>query len=171
LAAANAMYATDNFGSMDNGYSFVDALKQELRKAEASGADLTLLCIEWTAAGLQEEIFVKQTSAFFKNGSRVFERDGQGGVYVIVPGAGLDEIFAEAKEFHRRARELTPQNVYVELLMGISARSGRNVSAANLLNEAERAMDKARSNSALPIVAFKADPQKYKEFARRQKRL
>jgi hypothetical protein len=171
LAAANAMYETDSFGGMDDRTPFIDELQYELRKAEAGGGDLTLLCIEWTAAGLQEEVLVKQAEAFFKNGSRVFEREAQSGVYVIVPGFGLDEIFADAKEFHRRARELMPQNVYIELFMGISARSERNVDAANLLNEAECALNKARSDSALPIVAFKADPQKYKEFMRRQKKL
>jgi hypothetical protein len=156
---------------MDDSRAFIDELQYELRKAEAAGSDLSLLCIEWSAAGLREEVLVKQAAAFFKNGSRVFEREGQGGVYVIVSGFGLDEIFTDAKEFHRRARELMPQNVYVELLIGISARSDRNVVAANLLNEAECALVKARSDSALPIVAFKADPQKYKEFMRRQKKL
>ncbi|MDR0409639.1 MAG: hypothetical protein LBH18_04495 [Spirochaetaceae bacterium] len=169
LAAANAMYETDNFGIMDDDRTFIDDLKHELRKAEHDGIDLSLLCIEWSAAGLQEEVLVKQAAAFFKNGCRVFEREG--GVYIIMPGVELDDVFADAKEFHRRARELMPQNVYVELLMGISARSGRSVSAMNLLNEAERALDKARADSALPIVAFKADPQKYREFARRQKKL
>ncbi|MDR1149702.1 MAG: hypothetical protein LBK66_13840 [Spirochaetaceae bacterium] len=171
LAAAKAIYETDNFGSMDDSAAFIDSLQYELQKAEAEDNDLTLLCIEWTAAGLQEEVLIKQAAAFFKNGSRVFEREAQSGVYVIVPGFGLDKILADAKEFHRRARELMPQNLYVELLMGISARSDRNVDAVNLLSEAECALDKARSDSALPIVAFKADPQKYKEFMRRQKEL
>ncbi|MDR2659072.1 MAG: hypothetical protein LBC27_03670 [Spirochaetaceae bacterium] len=171
LATANAMYETDNFGDMDDNRTFLDELKYELRNAEAEDKDLTLLSIEWTASGLQEEVLVKQTAAFFKDGGRVFEREAQGGVYVILQGMDLDKVFTDAKEFHRRARELTPQNTYLELLMGISARSGRNVSAVTLLNEAECALEKARSDSALPIVAFKADPQKYKEFKRKQKKL
>ncbi|MDR2803199.1 MAG: hypothetical protein LBB22_02785 [Treponema sp.] len=169
LAAASAMYEIDNFDKMDDGTEFIDILQQELKKSETADNDITLLSIEWTAPGLETEPLIQQAAAFFKYGSRVFEKAGQDGIYIIAPDSGLDEVFAAAKEFHRQARETRPPDIYAELLIGLSARAERNVNAINFLNEVECALDKAHSDSSLPIVAFKADPKKYKEFTSRHK--
>jgi hypothetical protein len=166
LAAASALYERDNFDSLDDEAGFPDILQDELNRAEKSGKDLTLLDLEWSVSGLASEPLVRQAAAFFKQGSRFFEKERGDGIYIILPGAGLDEIFAGAKEFHKRARAEKHAEINAELLMGISSRSDRSVDAMNLLNEAERALAKARADIALPIVAFKVDPQKYKDFTR-----
>jgi hypothetical protein len=170
LAAASAMYEIDNFDRMDEDSRFIDILQEELKKSEAAGNEFTLLSIGWTAPGLETEPLIQQAAAFFKYGSRVFEKDEQDGIYIIVPDSGLDEVFAAAKEFHRRVRETRPPDIYAELLIGLSTRAERSVNAENFLNEVECALDKAHSDSSLPIVAFKADPKKYKEFTSKHKR-
>ncbi|MDR3356675.1 MAG: hypothetical protein LBO04_05740 [Spirochaetaceae bacterium] len=167
LAAANALYQTDGFDNNGGIPEFRNILQDELNKAEAGGGDLVLLNIEWTTPGLSCKPLIKQAASFFSNGSRFFEKDGQEGLYITVPGCSLDEAFVRAKEFHRHAREKKPQEVYAELLIGMTARSLRSVGASSFLNEAEHALDKARMDSALPIVAFKVDPEKYNEYARR----
>ncbi|MDR2344384.1 MAG: hypothetical protein LBD86_07630 [Spirochaetaceae bacterium] len=167
LAAANAMYETDNFDSRGEGPEFSDILQDELDRAEANGKDIVLLNIEWTTPGLPCKPLIKQASSVFMHGSRFFEKYRQEGLYIIVPDSNLEEVFAKVKEFHRYAREKKPPEVYAELLIGMTARSLRSVYAMNFLNEAEQALDKARLDSALPIVAFKVDPQKYNEYARR----
>jgi hypothetical protein len=171
LAMASALYETDNFDSMDNDeLEFPDILQGELRRAEKEGKDLTLLDIEWSVGSLSLETLVKQASDFFKQGSRFFEKENGEGVYIIVPDSGLDEVFTETKEFHKRARAEKHAEFNAELLIGLSARSDRSVDAMNLLNEAERALAKARADIALPIVAFKVDPQKYKEFISKKRK-
>jgi hypothetical protein len=164
LATASELYETDNFDGMDDDTEFPGILQVELRQAEKAGKDLTLLDIEWSLGGLSLEMLIKQASAFFRQGSRFFEKENGDGIYIIVPDSGLDEIFAQAKEFHKRARAEKHAEFNAELLIGLSARSDRSVDAMNLLNEAERALAKARADIALPIVAFKVDPQKYREF-------
>jgi hypothetical protein len=166
LAAASVLYETDNFDSLNNETSFPDILQLELSKAENSGKDLTLLDMEWSEGGLPAGPLVKQATAFFKPGSRFFEKERGDGIYIILPDTGLDEIFTKAKEFHKHARAEKHAETNAELLMGLSSRSDRSVDAMNLLNEAEHALAKARADIALPIVAFKADPQKYKDFTR-----
>jgi hypothetical protein len=167
LAAASALYEADNFdenNENDEEPGFLNILQGALRRAEKSGGDLSLLDIEWSLPDLPCDSLVKYASAFFKHGSRFFEKEKQDGIYIIVPDSGLDEVFTKTKEFHRRARDEKRSMFNAELLIGLSARSGRKVDAMNLLNEAGRALAKARADTALPIVAFKADPQKYKEF-------
>jgi hypothetical protein len=167
LAAASALYETDSFEGNGQEFEFSDILQHELGRAEAGGKDLVLLNIEWTVPGLSCQPLIRQAASFFAQGSRFFEKDSLAGLYIIVPDCDLDEAFARAKEFHKYAREKKPPEVYAELLVGMTARSLRSVGATNFLNEAEHALDKARSDNALPIVAFKVDPKKYNEFTRR----
>ncbi|MDR0684956.1 MAG: hypothetical protein LBF83_07490 [Spirochaetaceae bacterium] len=167
LAAASAMYDADAFGGMGEDLEFSDILQNELSMADANGRDLVLLNIEWTTPGLSCKPLIKQAASLFAEGSRFFEKDGQDGLYIIVPDCSLDEAFAKVKEFHKYAREKKPPEVYAELLIGMTARSLRNVGAINFLNEAEHALEKARLDSALPIVAFKVDLQKYNEYTKR----
>jgi hypothetical protein len=48
--------------------------------------------------------------------------------------------------------------------MGLSARNGRLVSGATLLSEASKAMSRAQGDSSDSIIAFKADPEKYRQL-------
>jgi hypothetical protein len=168
LAAASALYQSDRLAGTDEGTEFPAILQQELTKAEKSGGDLAILSIEGTNADFPSEALIKQAAGFFKTGSRFFEKDDRTGIYIIVPDAGLDEMFAAAKDFYRRAAAETISGG-TDLLIGLSARSARNVNGANLLNEAESALDKARADRSLPIVGFKADTKKYNDFIARQR--
>jgi hypothetical protein len=170
LAAASSLYETDNFNSKDDEAEFPDILQGELRRMEKAGKDIALLSVEWSLQGLPSDSLVKQASIFFKQGSRFFEKENRDGIYIIVPDCGLDEVFEKVKEFHRQARNENRAGLNAELLIGLSARSDRIVDAMHFLNEAERALAKARADTALPIVAFKVDPQKYKEFINKNKK-
>jgi hypothetical protein len=173
LAAASAVYQNDHLGDTvknvkeERGFSAI--LEQELTEAEKSGNDLALLSIEGTDINFTPEAMIKQASGFFKAGSRFFEKDDGTGIYIVVPDVGLDEIFATAKDFYRRTVfESTSHSGDPELLIGISARSTRNVNSTDLLNEAESALNKARFDRKLPIVGFRVNPQKYKDFIDKQ---
>jgi hypothetical protein len=168
LAAASAVHQDDRFGGTDEGTELPGVLQQELTKAEKNGKDLAILNIEGTSADFPSEALIKQAAGFFKTGSRFFEKNDRTGVYIVVPDADLDEIFAAAKDFYRRAAAEAKSNG-TDLLIGMSARSDRNVSGANLLNEAESALNKARADRSMPVVGFKADPKKYKDFIDRQR--
>jgi hypothetical protein len=176
LAAASALSQNDHLGDTakdvnsvkeDTGFSAI--LEQELTEAEKSGNDLALLSIEGTDINFTPEALIKQSTGFFKTGSRFFEKDDGTGIYIVVPDVGLDEIFATAKDFYRHAAsESTSHSEDPELLIGISARSTRNVNSTDLLNEAESALNKARFDRRLPIVGFRVNPQKYKDFIDKQ---
>jgi GGDEF domain-containing protein len=73
----------------------------------------------------------------------------------------LDGCLQEAKEFEKTsaARGAAAQH---QLFIGISARNGRLVSANRLLSEAEKALSRAGSAGGGSIIAFRADPDKYR---------
>jgi GGDEF domain-containing protein len=108
---------------------------------------------------------------FFSNPDTAHERTGRG-LAIILPGEGLEEAFAKAKQFHNQIMaelpELFPHKN--DLRIGISSRNKRLIRANRLLLEASRALDKANLEPHSPIVAFKSDPEKYKTFVQsRQK--
>jgi hypothetical protein len=73
---------------------------------------------------------------------------------IILPDKDLDSCLREAKDFRK--------NSATESLIGISARNGRLVSAKRLLKEAGLALKQAETSAGGSIVAFRADPDKYR---------
>jgi hypothetical protein len=133
-----------------------------LDKAEQTGGDVVLLSMEWARPDLTYQQLMNYAAFEWKEGCRFFEKPDCNGVYIIVPDSSLDELLTAAKSFHRKVRaELGAQDA--RMLIGISARLMRDVDSHNLLNEAEQAIAKARE-LGLPIMAFKADPNRFKEF-------
>jgi hypothetical protein len=52
-----------------------------------------------------------------------------------------------------------------DLRAGLSSRSGRLIDADRLFFEAASALEKAKDGQ--PIVAFKSNPEKYRDFVRK----
>ena len=83
----------------------------------------------------------------------VFEYDASTAA-VILPDRDLNQSLKEARDFQQRIQ--SPVSI------GASARNGRLVSANRLLVEAARALKQAESSGGGGIVAFRADPDKYR---------
>jgi hypothetical protein len=73
---------------------------------------------------------------------------------VILPDRDLDGALQEARDFRKNSAR--------DVQIGISARNGRLVSATRVLKEAGQALKQAESSTGSSIVAFRADPDKYR---------
>jgi hypothetical protein len=160
-----------------------EKLDTELGICAIADEDLTLILMESGAAGLgaaadlgarfdddASRKLAGRAEGFFSNPDSVFEWGGRG-LAVILSGAGLEEGFSRAKQFHNlilaEFPELFPGKD--SLHIGISSRNNRLVRADRLILEASRALDKAGPEPESPIVAFKSDPDKYKAFVQDRK--
>ncbi len=56
-------------------------------------------------------------------------------------------------------------NAVNEVVIGISSTEGRTIPADRIITEAEQALHHAEKDTDSPIIAFKANPEKYKEYA------
>jgi hypothetical protein len=94
---------------------------------------------------------------------------GNRGITVIIPNAGLEEGINKAEAFHSRLLHSHSDSFHskTDFLTGISSRSGRLIEADRLLLEAKKALEKAKVDAGSPIVAFKSDPEKYREFVKK----
>jgi len=146
-------------------------LASELHRAASSEQDLALLAMDWPddvtidAAGYSR--FAEEAAVFFTTRDLVFER-GESGVTAIIPDTDLEDGIARAEEFRRRIASALPRSFSgrAQLRVGLASRGGRLVNAERLLLEASSALVKAFEESDPCVIAFKSDPEKYREFIR-----
>jgi hypothetical protein len=129
-------------------------LTSELERAAGSDQDLSLLLISRRNGGIRDLAF--SILEAFPLRDLAFEYDAET-IAVIIPDKDLDHCLQEAKDFQSRSsRAAAPVSV------GLSARNGRLVSSSRLLSEAAQALKQAESAEGGQIVAFRADPDKYR---------
>jgi len=142
-------------------------LTEELRRCTAAEQDLSFIAMEFKLEMDDSSYarFAADTARFFSSRNFVCEK-GERGIAVICPGLNLDAGFLNAGEFHTRIMGKYPSliKVQTDLCMGLSARCGRPVDAERLMFEAEEALERALMDPVSHIVAFKSDPEKYREF-------
>lgn len=141
-----------------------ESLASALQQSASSNQDLVFMMMEISESGEVFRRLKEKALAFFPPPALVFEQ-GEQGLTVIIPDRGLEQGFAGAEEFHRLIIEAFPGILIKKeaFRIGLSARTGRQVSPERIAREASRALGKTLEDGA-PIVAFKSDPEKYRAF-------
>jgi hypothetical protein len=118
-----------------------------------------------TISDKEYRMFADQAVSFFALRDLIFEK-GNSGLTVILPAVGVEQGIAKSEEFLLRLRNKMPDFIKKprDLAIGLSSRSGRLLEPERLIFEAEAAMNKAKEDPASPIVAFKSDPEKYRDY-------
>jgi diguanylate cyclase (GGDEF)-like protein len=89
---------------------------------------------------------------------------GQYGYAIVMTDMNLNTAIEQMKSFQRRISKERFDQGPVRLSIGLSARNGRLLSEKVLLQEAVAALEKAEKDGENRIVAFKPDPDKYRDF-------
>ena len=97
-------------------------------------------------------------------GSQIFEYKSDA-YAVIMKGKPLQDSVDMFEEIYNKIDGyLKNSNSANEVSMGISASDNRDVRAERVILEAGQALDYASQDPDSPIVAFRANPQKYREL-------
>lgn len=100
----------------------------------------------------------------FKYRDMLFEYGGNA-FACIVPGASLDEIMQTADRLYADIQDLlTEMQRKSKICIGITTRTSRILPASRMIEEADTAAKKAEEEQRLPIVAFRANPDKYRDY-------
>ena len=142
-------------------------LDSELVRAASSEQDLALVLLQ--IPGLENNaLMMKRIAAvlldFFKFRDFVFEykKDGFAGILLNI---NLDQAMVLAEAMHTQLKDLLEsENIREKLAIGISTRSLRILPGSRLITEANQALEKAFDETGLPIVAFRVNPDKYRQF-------
>ena len=144
-----------------------ERLASELHLCASSQSDLVILAMDWRDTGIISDRefsrFANEAVLFFKVRDLVFNK-GENGITVIMPNTDLEQGISQAWEFHRHVGEKLPEFSEGDLCIGLSSRSGRIIDAERLMLEAFSALEKALADSSSYVIAFKSDPEKYREF-------
>jgi hypothetical protein len=146
----------------------LERLAAELHRCASFEQDLVFIVMEFRnlhfGDGFYNE-FADDAVNFFTLRDLIFEK-GERGISIIYPNIDLDLGFAKAEEFHSRIMSKHSLASKTDLCIGLSSRSGRLVDAERMVFEASEALARALEDSVSHIVAFKSDPEKYREFIR-----
>jgi len=136
-------------------------LGSELERAAASDQDLSMLLIG--SPGLDRhnfKVLAKHVLEAFPFRDLAFEYDSRA-VALIFPDKDLDQSLQEARGFQSRLLSGSWSRP-VKISIGLSARNGRLISPNRLLTEVSQALKQAESAGGGQIIAFRADPDKYR---------
>ena len=94
----------------------------------------------------------------------IFEFDNNG-FAAILQDTNLDEAMKKAEEIYKGTKNiLTEYDISKSISIGITTRTSRLISAGRMIEEAHAAVNRAIKNNDDPIVAFRVNPEKYREF-------
>jgi hypothetical protein len=149
----------------------LDRLASELHRCASFEQDLVFIVMEFKDGKLDGPLykaFAEEAVNFFTLRDLIFER-GEQGVTIIAPNIDLDQGFLKSEEFRDRVINKLPDSskTRAELCIGLSSRSGRLIEADRIMFEASEALQRALADPVSPVVAFKSDPEKYRDFIRR----
>jgi GGDEF domain-containing protein len=139
-------------------------LEHELERAASSDQDLCLLllAVDPRQPASAFQALARQVLAGFPFRDLCFEYDGRT-CAVILPEKDLSQALKDARAFRRRLSEMSwPGGRPTAVSLGLSARNGRLIDSGRLLLESSTALQRAEAEGAGRIVAFQADPEKFR---------
>jgi GGDEF domain-containing protein len=136
-------------------------LEHELERAASSDQDLTLLLLAVDQPAAFGQLAHEVLNVFpFRD--LCFEYDERT-CAVILPDKDLSQSLKDARQFQGKLGEVAwPGGGRKAVSMGLSARNGRLANAARLLLESTKALERALAEGGGRIVAFQADPDKFR---------
>ena len=83
----------------------------------------------------------------------------------MINNTNLDSALAIAQSLYGAMdKKLNEDNSGSRLAIGLSSRSERIITAQRLITEAEQAVLHAADDKDSPIIAFRVNPEKYREY-------
>ena len=144
-----------------------ERLDSELVRAASSEQDLSLIIIRISGllhTDLLSRKIAKVLLDTFKFKDMVFEYSNNG-FAGILQNITLDQAMKVADTLYAGIDSLLMEMSHGgQITIGITTRTARLLSASRMIEEALSAARKAEEEPSLPIVAFRANPEKYRDF-------
>ncbi|MDR1230271.1 MAG: hypothetical protein LBK61_02595 [Spirochaetaceae bacterium] len=142
-------------------------------KKEEKNPDFVLLCAEWTGNHFTPALSAKQiaedAALFFKVAKISAFKKGETGVFILLPGVTFKNGLKAARKFHEHILgNSTFKTAIGDFYIGLTSRAKRQIDPERIILEAEKALEKAKDDPALPIVAFKANLSKYEDYLKKK---
>ena len=144
-----------------------DRLDSELIRSASSEEDITLMMIrikDFDTESPNAQEFYDIILSYIQFKDMIFEY-GNDGFSCIVHNMTIDAALKFAEEIYEQLSEkLKELGMDNEIGIGISTRSFRLIPAKRIFTEAQEALQRAFLDPDTPIVAFRVDPEKYRQY-------
>jgi GGDEF domain-containing protein len=144
-----------------------ERLEAELVRAASSEQDLALIILRVPSlvhTDLVSRKIAAELLEVFRFRDMVFEF-GSNGFAGILQNVNLDQAMKAADDLYSRIDGVLMDDGFNgQMTIGITTRTARLLPASRMIEEAVGAAQKALEEPNLPIVAFRANPDKYREF-------
>ena len=164
--AAAALQPSATLFSPRSGVSYESHLERrltlELERAASNDQDLSFALCRFPGIAPGTESYQRCCQAIIEQflfEDLIFEK-GSDGFALVLPNTDLGRTIKQFEAFYQQLKSAALPG---RPLFGLTARSGRLIEADRLIREAQHALGKAQSE-ARPIIAFKADPERYRDF-------
>ncbi|MDR1095766.1 MAG: hypothetical protein LBL31_05210 [Spirochaetaceae bacterium] len=157
----------------------IQKLREELGgtdEKDEKNPDFVLLCAEWTgendlAPAIGAKRIAEDAAGFFKVAGISAFKKGENGIFILLPNVVFKNGLKAARKFHEHILENGAfKTALGSFSIGLTSRAGRQIDPDRLILEAEKALEKAKEDPSLPIVAFKANPSKYEDYLKKKNR-
>ena len=142
-------------------------LDAELIRAASNEMDLSLFVIDIQGIDKDSPVFTAVCETllnFFQYKDMIFEY-GKSGFAGILVNTDIESAMAESEILYANLKNIfTEYECEPVCGIGLTTRSLRLITGARLLNEAKKASEKAMDEKTLPIVAFRVNHEKSKQF-------
>ena len=139
----------------------------EILRCTKSNQDISVISlriadIDWTTD--EGQAICRSVKELLNSPDLIFEK-GDDAFTAALPDTNVNEAISVAEDLYASIDEILAKYGSDNIIgIGISSRSLRMISGERLSNEAEVALNHAMEDESSPIVAFKVDPQKYRNF-------
>ena len=137
----------------------------ELKKSAAFDQDLVL-----TLIGSPENFifnnaseFIEILNSFFPFHDLIF-RYNDSVFSLFLPNTYLEQVIHQIELFDQKFVSSSTKSLKFPIMFGLSSRNGRLISGNIILKEAKAALKKAMSDHSFPIVGFRPNPARYREY-------
>ncbi len=140
-----------------------DYLDTSLQNATENEQDLSFAIIKFNILNNNVLDAIKEQLLNITPQNNIFKFEDNA-IAIIINDNDIDEAVIKAQDLYNKINDvLTNKNINVNFAIGLSSKSLRIVAANRLINEADQAVERAFGETELPIVAFKVNPDKYRE--------
>lgn len=148
-----------------------DNLENELQASNEANQDISIAIIRIDGLPREDAVSKKVAEALKEQFSQnaIIHEYKDDGFAVIMKNLILDSAVAIAEPLHSQLSGIVSENdLNLVVTFGISSKANRDIQASRLIKEADQAEAHAKEDPDSPIVAFRVNPEKYKQLMNQQ---
>lgn len=141
----------------------IQKISDELKKSASFDQDIVLILTASTGNQINQNTieFEKNLKSYFPFHDLIFKLDSDT-FGILVPNTDLENGIKLVENFDQTF--VSTGELKFPIMFGLSSRNGRLISGNIIINEAKAALQKAKRDPNFPIIGFRPNPARYREY-------